>query len=68
MVNTGFHHRLPFVAAAATLDKLVHMDLKQHIRDCGNKFLASARNMLTTTEPPLEVVGNGNLFQLIFRR
>lgn len=65
MTSTGYHFLLPFVAAKTTLNKLVECDVQKQIRLRGDKFLSQLKKRISEVRLPIQIVGNGNLFQFV---
>jgi neamine transaminase/2'-deamino-2'-hydroxyneamine transaminase/neomycin C transaminase len=55
----------PIITAIATLKKQKSQNIHTKINDIGNQFISEALKVINSLELPIEIKGNGNLFQFI---
>lgn len=62
---TSFFDMYPIITAIATLKKQKSQNIHTKINDIGNQFISEALKVINSLELPIEIKGNGNLFQFI---
>ncbi|MEV7711702.1 hypothetical protein AB0Q94_19290, partial [Streptomyces sp. NPDC088270] len=65
MTYTSFFEPVSLAAAEATLSVLQSGTVHDAIRSNGNAFIEHARIALTTADIPIEIVGDGPMFQFV---
>jgi glutamate-1-semialdehyde aminotransferase len=62
---TAFFEPVAFAAAEATLQLMSSGDVQQSIYDQGNIFIEHCKQCFHYANIPIEIIGNGNLFQFV---